>query len=87
MWAANFSLMFPTVKVNTTKRITGIWSWEDENNDVKSEQIDVDANLIVPQSIATVSGVSKLLLRDLDSKNEIIGARVKLQKKNRQCYY
>ena len=85
-WLVGISLNFPTVKVPTTKRLTGVWSWEDSIGQVKSEQSNIEATLVVPSSIASVSGTSQILLRDKDTKNEIIGATIKLQKKNGDIY-
>ena len=45
-----------------------------------------DVKLVVPSSIATISEESKLLLRDIDSKTEIVGAKIKLQKKDGDSY-
>ena len=77
---------FPTVKVNTTKEISGKWSWKNRNGVIKNESRTIQSELIVPSSIATASGASQLLLRDIDSKNEIVGAGIKLQKKNGSNY-
>ena len=85
-WGLIIHLDFPTVRVPTTKQMNGTWSWENGNGEVKTEQQTVDASLIVPSSIADVSGASQLLLRDKDSKNEITGAGIKLQKKNGDNY-
>ena len=81
-WSINIYLEFPTVKIPTIKQINGVWSWQNENNDVKVNNKTVEATMIVPDSIAVVSGTSQLMLRDKDSKNEIAGAKIKLQKKN-----
>ena len=85
-WGLGVNLIFPTVKVETTKQISGVWSWENANGEIKSESKTTNIKLVVPSSIATVSETSQLLLRDLDSKNEIIGAGIKLQKKNGSNY-
>lgn len=81
-WGLYLTLDFPTVKVDTTKTITGVWSWKNGNNEIKTEEKSVDIKLVAPSSIAKVSGASQLLLRDLDTKNEIPNAGIKLEKKN-----
>lgn len=85
-WGMLIYLDFPTVKTPTTKQVSGTWSWMNGNGEVKSEQRTVEATLIVPQSMASASGASQLLLRDKDSKNEIAGVSIKLQKKNGETY-
>ena len=85
-WGLFIYLDFSSVKVETTKNFTGIWSWKNASGEVKSEQKSVNSKLVVPQSIATASGTSQLLLRDYDSKNEIVGAKIKLQKQNGSAY-
>ena len=81
-WGLYFTLNFPTVKVETTKSITGVWSWKNGNNEIKTEEKSVDIKLVAPSSLAKVSGASQLLLRDIDTKNEIQNAGIKLEKKN-----
>ena len=82
LWGMSVNLHFPAVKVPTTKKVTGTWSWVNANGETKTDQKTALINLVVPSSIATVSGSSQLLLRDFDSENEISGVTLKLQKKN-----
>ena len=82
LWAVVLNFTFPTVKVETTKTFTSTWSWKNAAGEIKSDQKTTNATLVVPSSMASVSGTSQLLLRDVDSKNEIVGAKIKLQKKN-----
>ena len=75
-------LDFAPVKVETTKQFNGTWSYKNATGEVKIEQKSLSTKMVVPQSIVSVSGASQFLLRDKDSKNEIVGAKIKLQKKN-----
>ncbi len=81
-WGIELDLDFPTVQVATTKSMQGLWSWQDTSGNNKAEPLNVSFQLYPPSSIVNVRGTSKLLLRDYDSKNEIVGATIKLQKKN-----
>ena len=85
-WGLSVKLRFPTVAVPTTKQINGIWTWNDIDGNAKQQQVSTDVKLVVPSSIATISEESKLLLRDFDSKTEIVGAKIKLQKKDGDSY-
>ena len=85
-WGLYATLEFPTVKVDTNKTISSAWTWVNANNEVKSDLASTDIKLVVPSVVASISGASQLLLRDYDSKNEIIGATIKLQKKNGDSY-
>lgn len=82
LWGLSIKLKFPTVVVPTTKQVKSIWSWKDIDGNVRQQQVTNDIKLVVPSSIAALQGESKILLRDKDSKNEIVGVKIKLQKKN-----
>lgn len=81
-WGIKLGLEFPVVQIETKKSMGGTWSWQDPSGNNKNESLNFDFNLYPPSSIVNVRGTSKLLLRDYDSKNEIVGATIKLQKKN-----
>ena len=78
----NAKLIFDQVNVTTDKPLRGIWHWEDETGKTYEKDIDPDAKLVVPGSDIEVAGASKLFLIDADSKNEIEGVNVVLQKKD-----
>ena len=81
-WGIKLGLEFPVVQIETTKSMGGTWSWQDSVGNNKTEPLNFNFNLYPPSAIVNVRGTSKLLLRDYDSKNEIVGATIKLQKKN-----
>ena len=82
LFSTDISLGFPSVATNTEKKIDAIWSWNSVEGEAKRLNVLMSFTLSPPSSMVEVKETSKLLLRDLDSKDEIIGAIIKLQKQN-----
>ena len=81
-WGLYITLRFSPVVIETNKKINSIWSWKNASGEVKTDQRNIDVKLVVPSAIASIIGSSQLLLRDYKSGGQIVGAKIKLQKKN-----